>query len=269
MILWNQNSSSLGAVLLNNLWLCIIFGVLSIALLAFYQYLKIARKNKNLINSNNDLSEKEKNEIHNNNFANLMALLSAISALTAIIMPIIPNISISGLGGGDSTTPIETTVGPTIVTSVKSIATDISTHNNTGTTNPLTKNTTNVKTTVSSKDLSTESLGTYDGKGIINNKKELIGTFSPTVNKYKYILNTSYSGIYGFQCFIDSVKKSYTIEITDENDEVLETYNVDSNKVTYNPSLCSNKTYNVTVSANWGYPSYKIIVNFPDSNSFN
>lgn len=82
-------------------------------------------------------------------------------------------------------------------------------------------------------------------------------------------MKTSYGGIYGLQCFIDSVKKSYTIEITDENDEVLEKYIVDSNKVTYNPSLSSNKTYVVTVGANEGYPSYEIIVSYPDSNSFN
>lgn len=158
-------------VLLNNFWLCIIFGVLSIVLFAFYKYFKIARKNKNL-KSNDDLNEKEKNDIDNKNYANLMALLSAISGLAAFITAIIPNISISGFVGDDSTTSIETTAGSTIVTSAESIVTDITAYSTETTNQPL-KNTTNVKTTISSKELSTEGTRICDGEGIINDKKSL------------------------------------------------------------------------------------------------
>lgn len=242
---------------MDNLWFWI--GV-SLVVIVCFQVARILSKNKKHQLKDNPTSyENRNNDYDNKRFSIIMNLLSFLAAIIPVFMAIYPHISITDEGKAKNTSRqsepttlyIETTEPSTYVESTtKESATYESTE----------------KILSSAKVENTESV---NARSVINESKSLKGDFSKAASKYKYILNTTRSGKYGFVCTIDNEDKSYKIVLCDENDNEKDSFTVFEDDVTYTPDLSKNSTYIIYIVADEGYPHYEIELKYPDSNAFN
>ena len=83
-----------------------------------------------------------------------------------------------------------------------------------------------------------------------------------------YKLKTTYNNLYSFDCWINDSNQSYTIEIIDETNESVLSYEVPSDGKSFSKELEKNSIYYILISPDEGTPKFKIDVYYPTNDSY-
>lgn len=246
---------------MNNIWFWIGIWIVAIAL---FQFIKILVKNKKYHSKENPTSnEKRENDYENKKFSATMNFLSVLPGVIPVFMAIYPFVSISIFGGDTETTQYSKPTTFFVEATERSTSIEIISETDEPT---ISESIEEILPTTETKSEDTKNI---DVKSVVDQSKKLIGEFSENSSIYKYILNATLDGKYGLVCSIDNEEKSYIIQLNDENDNEIETYQVSDKNVTYTPQLTKDLTYIIYVIADEGYPHYEIQVKYPKSNDFN